>query len=128
MSYEKIEGVPVRTGEFAVRLDTGDIVAVSMDRSVNGSRIQFKGLARAITIDGSARLNHSGIPIESSLAYSDTRASMVDAITKDCILALLGETPESIAWSEQFLLDVSIRQAILVSAIVYEGFDASNLI
>ncbi|WWO60453.1 hypothetical protein [Stenotrophomonas phage SOVA965] len=128
MSYEKIDGVPVREGEFAVKLDTDDIVAISINRSVSASRIQFLGMARAIDEEGSQRFNYAFAPIISEIAYSDTRARVVDYITKDCILALLGEKPEFISWSEQFLMDVSIRQAILISDVATGGFDASNLI
>lgn len=126
MSYEKIDGVPVMTNEFAALLDSGDVVAVGLSRSVKGSRMVFSGLARAIEMDGSQRLNRWGSPIQSRISYSDTRAPLIDLLSKDCVLALLGEPPETIQWSEQFLLDVSIRQAIAVSQI--GNADPSNLI
>lgn len=126
MSYEKIDGVPVMSNEFAALLDSGDIVAVGLSRSVKGSRMIFDGMARAITIDGDERFNRAGLPIQTKISYNDTRAPMAEAIAKDCILALLGEPPEVIQWSEQFLLDVSIRQAIAVSQI--GNLDPSNLI
>lgn len=126
MSYEKIDGVPVMTNEFAALLDSGDVVAIGLTRSVKGSRMVFSGLARAIEMDGSERVNRSGDAIQSKLSYSDTRVPMADEIAKDCILSLLGEKPELINWSEQFLLDVSIRQAIAVSQI--GNLDPSNLI
>lgn len=128
MSYEKIDGVPVMTNEFAVRLDSGDVIAVSIMRSVSGSRMVFSGMARAIEMNGSERINRSGQPIQSKISYSDTRAPMSDLIAKDCILALLGEPVEVIKWSEQFLLDVSIRQSIAVSAISDGMFSPSTLI
>lgn len=128
MGYEKIDGVPVMTNEFAVLLDSGDIVAVGISRSVSGSRMVFRGMARAINSDGSERFGHNNVPIRSEISYSDPRTSQADAIARDCILALLGETPELIKWSEQFLLDVSIRQAISVSSLVENTFDPSQLI
>lgn len=117
MSYEKIDGVPVMGNETAVVLDTGDIVAVSVNRSVSGSRMVFSGMARCINEDGSERLNRDGMPIRSELKHTDPRALLADEILKDCVLALLGEQVQIMEWGNQWLLDVSIRQAISVSMI-----------
>lgn len=126
MSYEKIEYAPVMTNEVCVFLDTGDIVAVGVNRSVSGSRIIFSGMARCINEDGSPRLNRDGFPIKSELKHSDPRAASADIILKDCFLALLGEPVEFIEWGSQWLLDVSIRQAISVSMIGHT--DPSSII
>lgn len=117
MSYERIENVPVMTNEIAVILDTGDIVAISINRSVYGSRMVFSGMARCVNEDGSERYNRSGIPIRSELKHTDPRAPLADEILKDCLLALLGEPIQIMEWGNQWLLDVSIRQAISVSMI-----------
>lgn len=128
MSYEKIDGIPVMSNEISVILDSEDIIAVGISRSVSGSRMVFRGMARAINLDGSERLGHNGLPIRSEISYSDPRTSLADAIARDCILALLGEPPELIKWSEQWLLDVSIRQAISVASFTHKTLDPSNLI
>lgn len=117
MSYERIDSVPVMTNETAVILDTGDIVAVSINRSVSGSRMVFSGMARCINQDGSERFNRAGMPIRSELKHTDPRAPLADEILKDCLLALLGEPMQIMEWGSQWLLDVSIRQAISVSTI-----------
>lgn len=117
MSYEKIDGVPVMRNETAVILDTGDIVAVSVNRSVSGSRMVFSGMARCINEDGSERFNRDRMPIRSELRHTDPRALLADEILKDCALALLGEPVQIMEWGNQWLLDVSIRQAISVSMI-----------
>lgn len=126
MSYEKIDGVPVMTNEFAVKLDSGYIVAVSISRSSQGSWMLFEGMARAIYLDGMPMIGQDGQPIVTRLAYKDVRAPDADLVLKDCILALLGETPQFITWGAQWLLDASIRQAIAVS--FTNNFDPSNLI
>lgn len=117
MSYEKIDGIPVRENEASVILDSGDIIAVSIDRSVSGSRIVFAGTARCINEDGTSRIGVSGSPITSELRHTDPRASIADQILRDCFLALIGEPVSIMEWSPQWLLDVSIRQAISVSTI-----------
>lgn len=126
MSYEKTELTPVMENEVAVILDTGDIVAVSVSRSVSGSRMVFSGMARYVKSDGRPKLDRYGQPIKSELKHSDPRVPLADLILKDCFLALLGEPVETVEWSNQWLIDVNIRQAIAMSKI--GNFDPSNLI
>lgn len=128
MSYQKKEGVPVRDGESAIELDTGELVAVVCNRFVAGGRIQFSGSARAINSDGSSILDGDGKAVERRFPYSDPRPVLVDAIARDVLLALLGERPELVAWSDQALQDVSIRQAIALANINIGAIDASSVL
>lgn len=128
MSYVKKEGVPVREGESAVELDTGELVAVVCNRSVAGGRIQFVGRARAIFLDGSPVMTPEGQVVERAFPHSDPRPSQADAIARDVLLALLGERPETVVWSEQALQDVSIRQALALANINLGAVDASAVL
>ncbi len=128
MSYVKKERVPVREGESAVELDSGELVAVVCNRTVTGGRVQFAGSVRAITEDGESVLGIDGRPVERSFMYSDPRPGMADQVARDVLLALLGESPELITWSEQALQDVSIRQALALANINPGAFDASAVL
>lgn len=128
MSYVKKEGVPVREGESAVELDTGELVAVVCNRSVAGGRIQFGGSARAVREDGAAVLDVDGQAIERRFPHSDPRPALADVIARDVLLALLGEKPEVVVWNEQVLQDVSIRQAIALGKINLGAIDASAVL
>jgi hypothetical protein len=128
VSYVKKERVPVREGESAVELDSGELVAVVCNRTVTGGRVQFAGSVRAITEDGESVLGIDGRPVERSFMYSDPRPGMADQVARDVLLALLGESPELITWSEQALQDVSIRQALALANINPGAFDASAVL
>lgn len=128
MSYVKKEGMPVREGESAVELDSGELVAVVCNRTVAGGRVHFAGTVRAITKDGESVIAIDGRPVERSFMYSDPRPGLADQVARDVLLALLGESPELIAWSEQALQDVSIRQALALANINPGAFDASAVL
>lgn len=128
MSYVKKEGVPVREGESAVELDSGELVAVVCNRSVAGGRIQFTASARAITSDGEPVSGIDGRVIERSFVHSDPRPALADDVAKDVLLALLGEKPRVVVWSDQALQDVSIRQALALASINLGAFDASAVL
>jgi len=127
MSYSKIEGIPVEENETTVILDSGEIVAFSISTSPNGGRIVYSGSARWVTDSGDQVYGVAG-PVTSSISLSDPRVSSFNQISKDCIMALLGEPVSFVQWSEQFLMDVSIRNAIHASSISSGPLDPSELI
>jgi len=126
MSYEKREDIAGEPGEQVVMLDDGALVAVRCTRAVQGGLIQFTGQARAIDEDGKTLIGLDGTAVVRRLAHSDRNASRADAVARDCLLALLGEAPETVEWGSQYLLDVSIRQAIALASIQPGAVDAAG--
>jgi hypothetical protein len=132
------------TDEVAVTLDTGDCVAVYVERTwqENNAGLVFYASGRLINADGSTKLcpNGSEVVVEfnhlSSLAEISTNG--IDALTKCHLLAVLGEpitqvtidangtevTQPMIPWSDTSLANWSIRHAI---SSVAEVGAASNL-
>jgi len=128
MSYVKKDGVPVDAGQTVVELDTGDLVAVVCTRTLLGGQILFRGQARAISDGGAPLAGADGKAIEREFQHSDPRPAKADEVARDVLLALLGEQPQLVAWSEQVLLDVSIRQAIALATINTGAVDASTVL
>lgn len=107
--------IPVREGEHAVQLDTGQHVAVRVARSVVGAVVHYHATARAIAPDGAPVLDAAGKPVERELRHQSRDVAAVEAITADCERAVLGDPPELVAWSEPFLQDASIRVALALA-------------
>ncbi len=128
MSYIKRDNIPVQTGEQAVELDDGTLVAVQCARAVDASRIQFSASARVIDAAGTPVKDSSGTALARTLTHSDTNATRADAVARDCLLAVLGEPPQTVQWGTQYLLDVSIRQALALATINPGAADAASLL
>lgn len=128
MSYVKKDGVPVDAGQTVVELDTGDLVAVVCTRTLQGGQILFRGRARAISDLGVPLVGADGKAIEREFQHSDPRPAKADDIARAVLLALLGEPPQLVVWSEQVLLDVSIRQALALATINTGAVDASSVL
>ncbi|MBA0420321.1 hypothetical protein D7Y22_04990 [Stenotrophomonas maltophilia] len=128
MSYVKKDGVPVDGGQTVLELDTGDLVAVVCTRTLQGGQILFRGRARAITEAGLPLVGPDGVPIEREFQHSDPRPAKADEVARDVLLALLGEPPQLVVWSDQVLLDVSIRQALALATINTGAVDASSVL
>ncbi len=125
MSYNKRTDIPVHAGEQAVELDDGNLVAVSCTQSTTSGRVQYAARARAIDAAGVALTDAAGQPIERQLSHSDANATRASAVAKDCLLAVMGEPPETVEWGAQYLLDVSIRQAIALAQLPTGAVDAA---
>ncbi len=128
MTYNLRNDIPVRMGETTVELDDGTLVAVQCTRAIDGSRVRFEARARAIDAAGEAILGIDGAPIERTLKHSDPRPSHADTVARDCLLAVLGEAPGTVQWGAQYLLDVSIRQALALANIHPGAADAAALL
>lgn len=128
MSYEKREDILGEPGEQVVQLDDGALVAVRCTRAVQGGLILFAGQARAIDEAGSTLIGLDGAPIVRRLSHNDRNATRADAVARDCLLAMLGEPPQTVAWGDQYLLDVSIRQAIALASILPGAVDAAGVL
>jgi hypothetical protein len=128
MSYVKKEGVSVDPGQTVVELDTGDLVAVVCTRTLQGGQILFRGQARAVTQAGLPLVGTDGKAIEREFQHSDPRPAKADEVARDVLLALLGEAPQLVVWSDQVLLDVSIRQALALASIDTGAVDASAVL
>lgn len=128
MSYVKKDGVPVDGGQTVLELDTGDLVAVVCTRTLQGGQILFRGRARAITEAGLPLVGPDGVAIEREFQHSDPRPAKADEVARDVLLALLGEPPQLVVWSDQVLLDVSIRQALALATINTGAVDASSVL
>jgi hypothetical protein len=128
MTYSKRTDIPVGEGETAVELDNGALVAVSCVQTSTSGRVQYIATARAIAADGAASTDTNGQPITRTLNHSDANTSRTSAVSRDCLLAVLGETPETVQWGEQYLLDVSIRQAIELANITTGAIDAGAVL
>lgn len=126
MSYIKREDLAGEAGEQVVELDDSSLVAVKCARSVEAGLIRYSGKARAISETGETLVGLDGRAVVRELAHSDRNAARADAVARDCLLALLGEQPEVVAWGSQYLLDVSIRQAIALAAIPPGVVDAGG--
>lgn len=122
MSYIKRDNIPVLTGEIAVELDTGDIVAVACIRKRVDAGVCYHATARAIEADGTARLYPNGAPLETAMKHSVSveRVETLtdDAIARECLLAVLGEPPQGLfGWSDVNLSAWSIRVSIAAASV-----------
>lgn len=126
MTYIKREDLAGEPGEQVVELDDGSLVAVSCAREVQAGLIRYAGRARAISADGVTLVGLDGRAVVRELAHSDRNAARADAVARDCLLALLGEQPEVVAWGSQYLLDVSVRQAMALATIPPGAVDAAG--
>lgn len=115
MSYQLRNDIEASSGEAVIQLDTDDLVAVRCDRAAANGAIVFTARARAINADGSERITAAGVPIATVLTHQDRNAATADAVAKDCLLAVLGEPPLSVAWGADLLRDASIRNAISIN-------------
>jgi hypothetical protein len=117
MSYTKRDDIPVGTGEIAVELDTGDLVAVGCNRKRVDYGVCYHATARAINVDGTARTYPTGALLQTAMKHSvsvdrvDTLTD--DAIARECMFAVLGEPLAGLfAWSDVNLSAWSIRVSI----------------
>lgn len=121
-------------GETAVQLDTGERVAVAVSSRwlQNGAGVSFKGWGRQITEDGSTMIGPEGQEIATQFVHSESPVTVdkfgLDAISKETLMAILGEMPTIVEWpsapgedvvkmpmvnwSEELKLNVNIRVAI----------------
>ena len=118
--------------EVAVQLDTGDYVAVYVERTwqENNAGLTFYTSARLTNADGSTKLCVAGKEIVIEFRHNSAQAEITaygaDALAKEHVLAILGEpltqvpvpggtageTMPMIPWGPDFLANVSIRHAI----------------
>lgn len=100
MSYTKTSPQPqnLQPGETAVTLDDGTIVAVSAQSTPqsNNAPSFVSAVARAINADGTQRMDAAGAPITMEFrttpsAEQANDATQLAAVTKDCMMAVLGE-------------------------------------
>lgn len=120
MGYEKVSGIPAEASEQVVRLDSGELVAVSCNLDRVASGVSFHAKARAINSDGSAVLDAKGDPVVTQFIHSAPIA-IVDAqgstvIAKDCMMAVLGE-PTVTPWADVLLSSASIRVSLAAAPI-----------
>jgi len=128
MTYIKREDIAGAPGEQVVQLDDDSLVAVQCTRVVQSGVIQYNGQARAIDELGATLIGPDGLPLVRMIAHSDRNAARADAVAKDCLLVLLGELPETVQWGSQYLLDVSIRQAIELAQVATGAVDAGGVL
>lgn len=122
--------------EVAVQLDTGEYVAVYVERTwqENNAGLAFYTSARLINADGSTKLCVAGkeivIEVRTASVQKDIQDYGADALTKEHVLAVLGEpttqvpvpdgqpgeTMSMMRWDANFLANISIRQAIAAVA------------
>lgn len=137
MAYTLLDPQPSNlTGtEVALDLGGGVFVAVSVTPTwlSNGAGVGFTGSARVIDAEGVAQTCPNGQAIESYIGHTadapTVQALGVPTISKECLLALLGEplTPDTVHWSDEFLLNTSIRHAVTSAAATAPSSAASLL-
>lgn len=123
MSYTKREDVPASVGETVVELDTGDLVAVSCSSKRVDSGMVYFPQARALDADGLARVDADGRPIQTGFKHSvpieRVEALTHDAITRECLLLVLGEPLQGLfLWTDNMITGQSIRISIAASPLV----------
>lgn len=132
MAYTKQTGVPCATGETVVLLDSGQYVAVqcTASRNADSNLMEFVPAARWIESDGTIKTDPSGrgvATIKTLTMSPDAVAAMTpDAVVKECLLLVLGETlttdPNTpsvtlIQWSPDIVSQCSIRNAIAAASV-----------
>lgn len=131
MSYTKVTLTPAQQAlllpnEIAVKLDTGDFIAVGIHLSVQGNSGNgvVKATARAVNTDGSARLDANGQAIASALSHTTNIAEVtsvggIGALEKLVAMAVLGE-PTAPLWQDPLhatmLANASIRTYLTSAA------------
>lgn len=143
LAYEDI-GPGLYPDETAVKLDTGELVAVSVrpEWLANGSGVALRGWARWIDADGRTHLCPSGQDVELEFCHTasavDVAAHGVPALAAEVLKLLLGEEPAEveiddgtaplIGWSPEVRLNASIRHAITSVAATKTASDAGALL
>lgn len=129
MSYVKTDPQPanLQSGETAVTLDDGTIVAVSAINvpQSNGAPSAICARGRVIKSDGTAVDDPQGQPVESAFAYTTTAEAANDpaqftAAQKDCLMVVLGEPTTTILTDPMHasaLANASIRNRLAALAI-----------
>lgn len=119
MSYEKVSDITAKPKETVVRLETGDLVAVSCDREHSGGTMRFFANARAINEDGETIANAIGGQLKASLSYAVdmqvVESEGAEIIARDCLLAVIGEPVDRQGWSAQWLSSASIRSHLVAA-------------
>lgn len=92
-------GPGIYPDETVVKLDTGELAAVSVERAwlPNGAGIGFRAYARWINADGSSKTSPGGELVESVMHYTADMAMLqkyaADDVARDMALLALGEEP-----------------------------------
>lgn len=98
LAYDAV-GPGLYADETAVRLETGHIVAISVERNwmENNSGIVFRAFGRLIIEDGSTFLTKDNQHVESVCSYScgpfDIESFGVDALAREGLKMVLGDEP-----------------------------------
>lgn len=116
MAYTKRDDIPGGPGEQVVELDRGDLIAVSCDRTRTEAAIVFRACARAIDEGGAAVLDIDKKPVQTGFSHTVDIPTInergADACARECLLVVLGETPELFDWQPPHLAANSIRVAL----------------
>lgn len=120
MRYTKREMV-LADGWSAVELDTGALVAVRCDRKRVDAGVCYHAQAKAIDAEGLTLEDANGRPIRTELKHT-VRVERVEelgdgAITRECLLAVLGEPVTLFKWPDSVLLSVSLRVSIAAASV-----------
>ena len=141
MSYTKRTDIPVQSGEVALELDGGNLVAaqcqVSRDPQSNNSI--FNTSARWVDADGVQRSDPSGRSVVTAKTHSasteQVAALTVNSIVRECLFLVLGEplTPDPthpeinmMMFSADNIVQCSIRNAIASASVAAP--DASDVL
>lgn len=132
MAYTKRTDIPVSPGWLAVEIDTGELVAVQCERKRVDAGVCYHAQAQSIDEAGIPRLDFNGRPIATEFKHTAPTAQVDSvgdaAITRECLLAVLGEpTTGVIAWSPLLLSAASIRIS-LAAAPLSGPADADSLL
>lgn len=100
MAYTKRDDVPALPGETVVELDTGELVAVSCVRTLEGNRLAIR--VRARQIDGA---------MSREFVHTTEAGGDADETARQCLLAVLGE-PNTLMLAPAVEASYSIRVAI----------------
>lgn len=97
MSYTKRIDLEAGPGETVVELDSGDLIAISCQRSLLHGRLMIQINARSI--------DH---PVKVEFYHTAPLDCDADHVAKQCILAVLGE-PNDLRLSQETALSYDIR-------------------
>jgi hypothetical protein len=130
MTYSKRIDIPARQNETVVELETGALVATGCIRDRVPTGVAFRAWARAIDATGKAIDDSQGRAVETAFTHvaapSIVDTEGADAIARDCLLAVLGESVTR-PWAEVLLSSASIRVSMLAAQITGPA-DASSLL
>ena len=141
MTYEKRPDIALPTGEVALQLDDGNLVAaqcrVSRDPQSNNSI--FAASARWVDAAGAQRIDASGRTVATAKTHSASTeqvvALTVNSIVRECLFLVLGEplTPDPehpeinvMKFSADNIAQCSIRNAIASASVAAP--DASDVL